>query len=265
LSKKKLIDSKELEIIERQQKSSPIHRYAEYKAYYDFNEGDVLVKYWRYVDYQTQKTIKEPVYVSQFSKVPKKYMVVHKDSVGFCWIKQISVKTGETIGGAMPIMSLNGYDRGSFEVDPEQATADLLGQDYSFKDQYDSFVKRKAEIVEANKTCLIKWPRHPGSITGSTYISEVFKLHDIKKGSKIWVGNNTKDVHLSNKFLEIKSMSNGKNGFQVTFTKESVDEFKKHSNVYWRPTDWSRPETMDNSWFFANAIYHSKPQSIDEL
>jgi hypothetical protein len=99
----------------------------EYTSWVNFSIGDVLVK----VDNLSDG---EFVQVSHSCPVPKKYKIVHIDTVGIPWVKQISVRGG--LGKKVkPLIEMQ-PTRYSFEIDPAKFEADMLGYRYDPRIEY---------------------------------------------------------------------------------------------------------------------------------
>jgi hypothetical protein len=113
--------------IERFKKEHPLGKFLTEYMTWKFAIGDVILRYRTDSDGAI-------VYdnVSETCQIVKKYRVVHVDSLGIPWVKQLRVRGG--MGNKLYcIANMTGW---SFKVDPEQLDALILGYQYDPRIEY---------------------------------------------------------------------------------------------------------------------------------
>lgn len=123
----KHLKAKDLEDIKKFHDHSPQARMVRELTSWKFNVNDVLV---RYSVTDGNKTLDK---VSEACPVPKKFRVLHVDELGIPWVKQLSVRGG--LGNKLYCL-MNYVNNYTWEVDPEQIDAVLLGYKYDPRAEY---------------------------------------------------------------------------------------------------------------------------------
>lgn len=94
-----------------------------------FEVGDVIIRYTKSYD-----GTKSPDMVSQTCPVPKKYRVVYIDELNVPWVKQVLVRGG--LGSKLFCLLNYNNPNSTWELDPEQVDASLLGYKYDPRVEY---------------------------------------------------------------------------------------------------------------------------------
>ncbi len=123
------IKPEDLRSIERFAKEHPTGRLLSEMKNWNFQVGDVLIRNLR--DHDGNQSVDV---VSDNCKVPKKYRVVYMDALGVPWVKQLSVRGG--LGDKIYCLATVDHNKLSYQVDPEQLEASLLGYKYDPRIEY---------------------------------------------------------------------------------------------------------------------------------
>ena len=124
----KHLKQKDIEDIKKFHEHSPQAKQIRDFLSWKFNVNDVLVGYA--TDHDRNKTLDK---VSADCPVPKKFRVMHVDELGIPWVKQLSVRGG--LGNKMYCL-MNYIHNYTWEIDPEQIEAILLGYKYDPRIEY---------------------------------------------------------------------------------------------------------------------------------
>lgn len=123
------IKPEELKEIEHFANNHPTGRLLTEMKSWNFQTGDVLIRHIKASDGTRAVDV-----VSDSCPVPKKYRVIYIDSLGLPWIKQLSVRGG--LGEKIYCLATVDANRYSYQVDPEQLEAILLGYKYDPRVEY---------------------------------------------------------------------------------------------------------------------------------
>jgi hypothetical protein len=124
----KHLKTKDIEDIKKFLTQSPQAKVVREFLSWKFNVDDVLIRYS--VDYEGNKTIDK---VSEACPVSKKFRVLYIDELGIPWVKQLSVRGG--LGNKLYCL-MNYANNYTWEIDPEQIDAVLLGYKYDPRAEY---------------------------------------------------------------------------------------------------------------------------------
>lgn len=143
---------------------------------FSFEIGDVLIKHIRrYVGSNEYKWIAEPI--SADNKMPQRYVCIHKDEFGICYLKQLKVSTGSL---GKDIYAITDFDLNSvkFEVDPEYAEISFLDGDFNIKEIHKKSLEARKLISKINRKSGVKFK--------SLKDGNVF-FNGMKVGDKFWM------------------------------------------------------------------------------
>ena len=124
----KKLKQKDMEDINRFHAHSPHARIIKQFLCWNFKEDDILIR--SQIDASGNKSVD---IVSNVCKVPKKFRVIHIDELGIPWVKQLCVRGG--MGNKLYCL-INYAINYSWEVDPEQIDAIILGYKYDPRSEY---------------------------------------------------------------------------------------------------------------------------------
>lgn len=130
--------------VENFAKNHPLGRLLAELKNWNFQVGDVLIREVK--AYEGTKSIDM---VSDTCQVPKKYRVVHIDNLGIPWVKQLSVRGG--LGDKIYCLATVAAEKYSYQVDPEQLEASLLGYKYDPRVEYKRMRADNPEYGNATK------------------------------------------------------------------------------------------------------------------
>lgn len=122
------LKAKDVDDIKRFHSQSPLAKTIREYNSWKFGEGDILIRYS--TDHKNNKMLDK---VSEVCPVPKKFRVLHIDELGIPWVKQLSVRGG--LGNKMYCL-MNYINNYTWEVDPEQIDAVILGYKYDPRAEY---------------------------------------------------------------------------------------------------------------------------------
>jgi hypothetical protein len=124
----KYLKQKDIEDIKKFHEQSPQAKMIRDYHSWKFNVDDVLIRHS--TDHDGNKVVD---IVSESCRVPKKFRVVKVDELGIPWVKQLSVRGG--LGNKLYCL-MNYVNNYTWEVDPEQIDAVLLGYKYDPRAEY---------------------------------------------------------------------------------------------------------------------------------
>ncbi len=119
----------EMKDIENFLNTSPVAKQIRQYNSWTFEVGDVLVKYK--TDWQGSSSVEQ---VSTTCPVPRKFKIIYIDKERIPWVKQVSVRGG--LSNKLICLINHNQPNTTWEVDPEQAEALLLGYPYDPRAEY---------------------------------------------------------------------------------------------------------------------------------
>lgn len=212
--------------------NDPVVIYLKNRDSQRFEVGDILNKLL--INYEDKWEVET---VSYKTKSPKKYVFMGEDQYGVGYVKALKADGKEFIKGLFCLASFNS-DNIRFQVDPEFATATLLGSDgYDHNAEYKLIKDRRKKAREDNRKIVLL-----------DKDLETYLFSTLKVGDKFWIASDLSG-HGREEWTIVKQH------------KKKKDEDGRYISI-----DHAGRYTDDrNILYFYHPVFTSKPVSVEDL
>jgi len=194
------ISKEELKKVTNLHKFSSSYFWLKSREWSNFNINDILVKMTiRLWSDDIDKRQYEPEVVSEKSKTPRKYKVVHIDEYGVPFLK--CIKTNGKLGNELICVAELDPSYSFFKVDPDFVEHTILaeeGQEFNANDRLKEVKRQRRTIQKQNQKMRVK--------VSSIEEADEF-LKQLKVNDKLWVGNKGFDDEAHKRELVVKSVT----------------------------------------------------------
>lgn len=190
------LDQKTQKALATMVNSSAIAKWENNKHLCNFEVGDVLIKLCRRGDSW------EPENITSGTKMPQRYVYIHKDAYGVGYVKQLKVSDG-TLGEIISSVLELDFDWYRYEVDPEYAEHVILDAEFDIKSLHKKANESKRLAQKMNRKMGLK----ANSLKEYNAFFQKLNPGDLFHLSSDYTGSYTKSFKLvTKKTIDVKTL-----------------------------------------------------------